>query len=239
MSRRIALVCAMPMELTPLRRKLGLIRSVVGTLEAHIGTLGPRPVVAIATGMGTRLATGRLECLLDGIAVERVVVVGITGAVSDETPIGTVIVPEVVVHGMTGDEYRPERLGDIEPAGKMWTTDDLIVDLEVIAGLRARGVVSLDMESAATGAVCARRGIPWSVFRAISDRATDGQVNQEVFALSAQDGTPDAKAVAAYVARHPERVPTMVRMGKDAKLATERAADAAIAALAGLPVPGS
>ncbi|HUD16113.1 MAG TPA: hypothetical protein VMQ59_02575, partial [Acidimicrobiales bacterium] len=61
----------------------------------------------------------------------------------------------------------------------------------------------------------------------------------EVFALSAQDGTPDAKAVAAYVARHPERVPTMVRMGKDAKLATERAADAAIAALAGLPVPGS
>jgi hypothetical protein len=113
----------------------------------------------------------------------------------------------------------------------MWTTDQLIVDLDAIAGLRADGVVSLDMETAALAAVCERRRIPWSVFRAISDRATDGSVNEEVFRLSNQDGTPNARAVASYVLRHPGRIPAMARMARHAKLATERAADAAIDAV--------
>lgn len=66
--------------------------------------------------------------------------------------------------------------------------------------------------------------------RAISDRATDGSIDDEVFELSNQDGTPNPRAVARYVLRHPQRLPGMVRMGKGARLATERAADAAIAA---------
>ena len=52
-----------------------------------------------------------------------------------------------------------------------------------------------------------------------------------MFRLSNQDGTPNAKAVASYVLRHPGRVPAMARMAKHAKRATEQAADAAIAAV--------
>jgi nucleoside phosphorylase len=221
----------MPMELTPLKRKLSLVKTRVGPLDAHTGSLAGRPIVAIVTGMGTELATVGLERLLEAVEVERVVVVGITGAVDDETAIGTLILPEVVVHGGTGAEYRPDPIGEGVPDGRMWTTDQLIVDLDAIAGLRADGVVSLDMETAALAAVCERRRIPWSVFRAISDRATDGSVNEEVFRLSNQDGTPNARAVASYVLRHPGRIPAMARMARHAKLATERAADAAIDAV--------
>ena len=39
--------------------------------------------------------------------------------------------------------------------------------------------------------------MPWSVFRAVSDRATDGSVDDEVFRLSRPDGTPDPAAVPA------------------------------------------
>ena len=53
--------------------------------------------MAIVTGMGTELATTGTTGLLDAVQVERVVVVGITGAVDDETPIGTLILPELVV----------------------------------------------------------------------------------------------------------------------------------------------
>jgi hypothetical protein len=113
----------------------------------------------------------------------------------------------------------------------MWTTDVLITDPDEIAGLRAQGVVSLDMETAAIAKVCEERGIPWSVFRVISDRATDGSVDQEVFELSNQDGTPKPGAVAKYFLTHPARIPTMMRMAKGAKLATRAAADAAINAL--------
>jgi hypothetical protein len=75
------------------------------------------------------------------------------------------------------------------------------------------------------------------VFRAVSDRATDGSVDDEVFHLSHQDGTPDITAVAAYVVRHPGRVPALARMAKGSRLATEQAASAAIAAVTALGDP--
>ena len=220
----------MPMEAQPLKHKLSLHKSSIAGAPAYSGTLNGRPVVTIVTGMGTKLATEGTTRLLDAVTVERVVVVGITGAVENQTPIGTLILPEVVVNGATGSEHRPAPLGSGTPSGKMWTTDVLITDPDEIAGLRAQGVVSLDMETAAIAQTCEERGIPWSVFRVISDRATDGSVDQEVFELSNQDGTPRPGAVAKYFLVHPGRIPTMMKMAKGARLATHAAADAAIAA---------
>jgi adenosylhomocysteine nucleosidase len=231
MPRWIAFVCAMPMELSPLKKRLSLGKSRLGTLDAHTGSLDGRPVVAVVTGMGTRLATTGVERLLAALEVERVVVVGITGAIHPESEIGGLVLPEAVVDGDTGTEFHPQPLGVGRPSGKMWTSDALVTDADAVAGLRAEGVVALDMETAAIARVCEGQGIPWSVFRAFSDRTTDGVIDDEVFHLSNQDGTPDAKAVAAYLVKHPGRVPAMARMAKDAKLATDRAAEAAVTAV--------
>jgi adenosylhomocysteine nucleosidase len=227
---RLAFVVAMPMELKPLVRKLALRKTKVGDVTLHAGTLGGREVVAIVTGMGTKLASDATERLLNAVEVERVVVVGITGAVENVTPIGTLILPEVVVDSATGSEHRPAPLGDGTPHGKMWTTDVLNTDLDVVAGLREQGVVSLDMETAAIAQSCERRSIPWSVFRVISDRATDGSVDEEVFHLSHQDGTPNPPAILRYFLKHPQRIPRMMQLAKGATLATRTAADAAIRA---------
>ena len=86
------------------------------------------------------------------------------------------------------------------------------------------------METAAIAEACELRGIPWSVFRVISDRAGDGSVDEEVFHLSNQDGTTNPAAVARYVLTHPARIPQMAKLARGAKLATETAADAAIRA---------
>jgi adenosylhomocysteine nucleosidase len=227
----IAFICAMPMELRPIVKRLGLHTETFGDVELEAGELDGRPVVAIATGMGTALATESTEALLDAVAVDRVVVVGITGALEDDTPIGTLVLPEVVVHSETGAEHRPDPLGGGTPKGTMWTTNVLITDPDALAELRANGVVSLDMETAAIAESCERRGIPWSVFRVISDRASDGSVDEEVFKMSNQDGTPNPKAVAAYFLKHPHHIPRMAKLAKGARLATEAAADAAINAL--------
>jgi nucleoside phosphorylase len=221
----------MPMELKPLVRRLRLTKTAFDGVPAHTGWLGGRRVVAIVTGMGTRLAATGIERLLGAVDVGQVVVVGITGAVDNETPIGTLVLPEVVVDSGTGEEHRPapNALGDAH--GKMWTTDTLTSDPGVLAKLRADGVVSLDMETAAIASVCERRGIPWSVFRVISDRASDGSIDDEVFAMSNQDGTPNPKAVIRFFVRHPDRIPRMVQLAKGARLATQRAADTAIRAV--------
>jgi nucleoside phosphorylase len=222
----------MPMELRPLVKKLSLQKTQIDGVTVHSGTLGGREVVAIVTGMGTKLATEGTRRVLDAVPIDRVVVVGITGAVENDTPIGTLILPEVVVNSATGTEHRPTALGDGTSHGTMWTTDVLLTDPDHIAALRARGVVSLDMETAAIAEVCEARNIPWSVFRVISDRATDGSIDEEVFHLSNQDGTPNGQAIARYFLKHPGHIPRMARLAKGAKLATEAAADAAIRACA-------
>ena len=226
----IAFVCAMPMELRPLTRRLKLRRARLGGGPAREGTLDGRPVVAVVTGMGTALATAGTQRLLDAVTPAVVVVVGIAGAVDDETPIGTVVRPAAVIDHATGREHGHRPLDPGPTRGALWTTD-VITPAADLPALRDRGVVALDMETAAVAAACEARDVPWTVVRAISDRATDGSVDDEVFHLSRQDGTPDLAAVVRYVVRHPGRVPGLARMARGAGLATARAATAAVAAV--------
>lgn len=233
MPKPVAFIFAMPMEIKPLVRKLAMEKTTIGNGPAYEGKLPDgRDAVAVVTGMGTDFATEHTERLLNAVEVERVVVVGITGALENETPIGTVVNPEVVVNSHTGQEFRPAPLLDGAPAGKMWTTNVLLTDPEVLTDLRAQGVISLDMETAAIAQACETRAIPWSVVRVISDRASDGSIDEEVFRLSNQDGTPRPGAVAKYFLTHPGKVPQMAKLAKGAKLATERAVDAALQAVA-------
>ena len=231
----IAFVFAMPIEIAPLVQTLSLTERDIGGVTMHEGTLDGRAVVAVVTGMGTELASAGTRRLLDAFPVRWVLVVGITGALENETPIGTLVLPEVVVHSETGREFRPAPLAEGAPAGKMWTTNGLTTDQRDLTELRSRGVVSLDMETAAIAELCEERGIPWSVFRVISDRASDGTVDEEVFRLSNQDGTPNVAAIERYFAEHPERVPLLAQMAEDAKLATHTAVEAAIRASVRIP----
>lgn len=223
----IAFVCAMPMELRPLRRRLQLQKSSLG----YVGRIGARPVIGVVTGMGTARAHAVTVRLLDTVEVEWVIVVGISGAIDNQTPLGTLVLPELVVNAADGSEHRPTPLplGDVH--GTLWTTDELLLDPAVHADLRARGIVSLDMETAAIAAVCEKDGIPWSVVRAISDRASDGSVDAEIVSLNHGDGTANFSAVVAFLMRRPGAVPRLVRLGWGAHIATKRAADAAIRAV--------
>jgi adenosylhomocysteine nucleosidase len=232
---RVAFVCAMPMELAPLRRKLRLQRRRLASLSVHEGTLGGRPVVAVVSGMGTARAGVQTERLLDALDVEHVVVVGIAGAVEEDAAIGALVLPEEVADAASGARYRPDPLGSGEARGILWTSDDLITDPVAVARLRDVGVVALDMETAAVAEVCTRRQTAWSVFRCFSDRTADAVVDEDILRLSRPDGTPDTRAVLSYVARRPGRIPVLVATARDAKTATERAADHAIEALSARP----
>jgi adenosylhomocysteine nucleosidase len=223
----IAFMCAMPMELRPLRRRLRLRKSELG----YAGRIGDRPVTAVITGIGTALAHAATVRLLDAVDVERVIVVGIAGAIENQTPIGALVLPEFVISGADGSEHRPTPLRVGNARGKLWTSDELLLDPALHADLRAAGVVALDMETAAIAKVCDDRDVPWSVVRAISDRAGDGTVDTETVGLTHPDGRPNFSAVARYLVRHPGALPRLVRLAKGAKLAAARAAETAINAL--------
>jgi adenosylhomocysteine nucleosidase len=230
--KTIGFIFAMPIELAPFAERLALVETDIGGVPAHTGSLAGRDVVAIVTGMGMDYAREGVEQLLDAVALEWVVVVGITGALENETPIGTLIRPEVVVNCRTLREWRPATMGDGTPRGKMWTSDGITSNRDgMLEQLLGEGVVSLDMETAAIAEVCEARGVPWSVFRVISDRASDGTVDDEVFKLSNMDGTPNVEAIEAYVNKYPERIPVLAQMAEDCALATRTASDEAIRAV--------
>jgi adenosylhomocysteine nucleosidase len=220
----------MPSELRPLRRLVRLHRADVDDLVAYEGRLGGTRVVAALAGIGTDAARRATERVLDLAPMDHVVVVGIAGGIAPGVAVGDLVVPERVIDLASGKEHRATQFGVVSPRGALLTSDALLTDPAVLAAHAARGVLAVDMETSAVAAVCERRGCPWSVFRAISDRSEDG-VDEAVLGLVHPDGSPNLPAVARFVLRRPRRIAQLVRLGRGMRRAAARAAQAAVEAI--------
>jgi adenosylhomocysteine nucleosidase len=229
---RVGVLAPMKSELRPVVKAFGLKPAELGGVPVHTGVVGNADIVATTTGIGTALARSATERLLGLGEFDRVMVVGIAGGVGSSINIGDLVIPETVVDGTTGNAYQPAPIQGPAPRGSIVTSDDFIVDPERLLDLIARGVIAVDMETGSVAAVCAARDVPWSAVRAISDRAEDGDV--EMVKLAKADGTPDGAAIARYFARHPGRIPYMLKVGKGAMLAARNAAETAAHACARL-----
>jgi adenosylhomocysteine nucleosidase len=229
---RVGVLAPMKIELRSVVKAFSLQPAQINGVKVHTGVVGNADVVATTTGIGTALATSATERLLGLGEFDRVMVVGVAGSVGPTLGIGDVLIPEVVVDGNTLNEYRPAPIDGPAPRGSIHTSDDFIVDPARLAQLIAKGVIAVDMETGSVAAVCAQRDVPWSTVRAISDRAEDG--DEEMIAMANSDGSPNGKAVLRYFARHPNRIPYMLKVGRGGLTASNNAAKAAAAACAKL-----
>jgi adenosylhomocysteine nucleosidase len=226
--RRVGMLAPMHPELEPIVRKLGLEDERDG--EQYRGRAGAVEVVAMLTTMGMAAGAAAARRMLE-LEVDLVMVVGIAGGVSQSSvTIGDVIMPEVVIERSTGRTLRPSWFHDHAPRGHLSCGDDLIVDQEMLDGMHDLGVIALDMETAAVAAVCEDAGVPWAVFRSISDYAGEGLVDQSLFAMTNPDGTADVEAVTRWLDANPDKLEVLTRLAHDSNLATEAASDAAIRA---------
>jgi adenosylhomocysteine nucleosidase len=225
---RIGFLAPMDHELEPLVRMLSLEPVEGAPDKRHTALVDGVEFIATTTGIGMAAATGATERMLDDLAVEHVIVVGIAGGVAAGAEIGDVIVPAVVVDGPSGREHRPTPIGDLEPFGRIITSDELLVEPDAFARFEVDGVVALDMETSAVAAVCEDRGTPWSVFRSLSDRPSDGLVDQAIFELTNPDGSANVEALERYLASDPAAGDRLARLARDMEVATNAAAAAAI-----------
>jgi adenosylhomocysteine nucleosidase len=225
---RVAVLAPMISELRPVVKAFSLRSDEVGGIRVHTGNLGDVEIVAVKIGMGTRSAADATERLLDATTVDHVLVVGIAGGVVPGVEIGDMIFPNRVVDHASGTEYVPAGLAPGAASGTLLTSDEFFVEPDELDELAGRGVVGLDMETAAVAAVCERRTCAWSVVRSISDRP--GEVPAGVLDLAGADGTPNLGKAAAYMVRRPWKVPGLARLARNSQHAANRAAASAVAA---------
>ena len=223
---RVAILTPMRSELAPVVQVMKLESGRIGDTKVKTGRVGDTEVVATLTGIGMEPARKTVEQLLDATTVDHVMVVGVAGGVGPTVGIGDLVFPRVVVHGHTEEEFRPDHLGDPVTVGTIVSSDDFIVEPDRVAALIERGVVALDMETGAVAAVCAQRGVPWSVVRSISDMATD-HPDAAVLTMINADGTPDGRAAVKFLLKNPKRIPALMKMAKGGRLAANNAAKAA------------
>ena len=229
--RRALVLAPMSMELRPLVKLLDARPSKVAGLKVFIGRKGEVEVVASQIGVGPTVAASATERLLDHFPVDHVLVSGIAGGIDSTAVIGKVMVPAVLVDVTSGREYHPTPLGTIALEGKIGTVDEFIVDPQRLERLVDQGVIALEMESVGVGSVCEARGVPWTVFRVISDRPDDGLTDGAVLGLLRPDGSTDIGAAIRMMATKPNRIPGFVRLGRDASMAAVKAAKTALDAL--------
>lgn len=204
---RVGLLAPMTHELMPLVEMLGLVARA------------DDPYALLD-------ATNRV---LDDGGIDHVIVTGIAGGLDPALGIGAIVVPATVLHGDAGTTHVPAPLGAHEARATIRSSDDFLTDPAAHAELSASGVVGLDMETAAVAVVCEARGVPWSVFRSISDRPADGLVDGEVWEMTQIDGSAD-DALNRYLESNPDAAPRLAQMAGDMEIATYAAAAAAIRA---------
>ena len=227
---RVAFICAMPMELTPLVEKLSLTETKVGDVTVHSGTLHGREVVAIVTGMGVDFATtGTAGAPRRDAHRSRYRRGDHRRGRERDSDRHARSCPRLVVHSVTGAEYRPTPLGDGTPQGKMLTTVGLTTNPDRMAELRAQGVVSLDMETAAIAHLCDERGDP-----VVGVPRHQRPPRLEHHRRGVPDEQPGHDAEPGgdrrLLREASRRLEGMARLAEDATLAAGLAADAAIRA---------
>lgn len=224
-------------ELAPLVHRLGLAArptSPVGCLEAEVAGAA---FVATMTGIGMQAGAEAAHRVIDA-GVDHVAVVGIAGGIDPGLEIGALVVPESVLHAGTGRSHVPAPVGTVVPRGIIRSSDEFLTDDDAVAALVGAGVVALDMETGAVAEVCEARGVPWSVFRSISDRPADRLVDTAVWEMTGPDGAADPDALRRYLDADPGAAGRLARMAADMQLAVEVAADAALAAFGIAPPRG-
>ncbi len=231
--RHVGILAPMRPELDPIVRRLHLTdrgRGDGADGRIYSGDVGGITVTAMLTEIGMANAAKAAHAILDH-GVDAVFVVGIAGSVDRSLGMGELIMPERVVERATGREHRPTIVGTHRPHGTLSCGDDLITDVTTLDAMASEGIVAVDMETAAVATLCEDAGRPWSVFRAISDYAGSGFLDEALLALISSDGTMEQEAVAQFLAENPERVDALTQFGKDSERATEAAAEAAASAL--------
>lgn len=149
----LALVCSVPLEADPVRRRMsGAVERRIGGRPVSVGRLGPAEVLLVTCGMGKTNAAQALTAVLESLRVRAVVGFGVAGAY----PGSTLRIGDAAI--ATSEVYADE--GVSTPDG--WTsTESIGIPLATVGGVDLFNAFPVDPELVATArAALSAAGIP-------------------------------------------------------------------------------
>ena len=196
---KIGILCAVDKELAPF---LSCLQQATASQKAlltfHEGTIGDRPVVILACGVGKTNAAIAAQILIDTYQVDAIINAGTAGGMDESLHIfDTVVATEVAHHDvaegiLTGSHpwlaspffsadsqllaWAAKAADHMDSAysihfGRMVTGEAFIADEGREAINTAYAPLSVDMETASMAQVCHANGVPFLSIRTITDTA--------------------------------------------------------------------
>jgi adenosylhomocysteine nucleosidase len=230
--RNVVVLAPMPLEMDAVVTAFGLSRVGNADDSPFTGRIGSSDVTAIHIGMGptlTRAATSQLfSGSFPGPPVDHVMISGICGGLDPDLPVGTLINPEFVIEFASGAIHRHTPPGDAPQAGKLVTTENATLDVDLSRRFFEDGCVGVDMETSAVAEVCESYGCPWSAYRCIGDRYFDGLLDRSIVDATNPDGSGNGAEIKRLIDSDPSLAERLERLSRDTALAARLAAEAAL-----------
>lgn len=231
--RRVAVLAASGRELAPARAALEMLeRRRLGSLGYKVGQAGGVEVHLINTGMGPAAASAAVRSVLSEVALDAVVSTGYAGALGPagigELILGTEVLNWAKDHSRASFSTDPallaiarEAVGSARTAwsqGTVVTVENVVWRAEEKQALgKVSGAIAVDMESAAIAQAAAAVGVPFSLVRAVSDRADENLPMDFSLWL-----TPWGRMRGmAQLFMHPSILPSLIRMKRQVEFGSQ------------------
>lgn len=214
---RVCVLFALPEEAAPFLRRLAVVPA-----------LRQRCTVAVS-GVGTAKAARETIQMVAAGRVERLIICGFGGGLTEQIVPGSLIVAERVLDAtqsgaMVSTVYKPDgRMRELAaaPCGDLVTVGKVLTTLDEKRALYARTQAQMvDMETAGAVAVAEQAGVPWLAVRVATD-SVEAALPLDFNALADAEGNVDRGRVIAATLRQPWKIPALIRLGRNSALAAQ------------------
>jgi nucleoside phosphorylase len=179
-----------------------------------------RDVRVLITGMGTQRTARSLSATLDMEVPSRVFTCGFAGALNSALRVGDVVFDRAAVWPIL--QTTLESLG-AKPVTFVCAAKVAITAADKNALRAASGADAVEMESRIIHDICAEHRIECVTLRAISDSAVE-DLPLDFNALMTPDQTLSAVRLAWAILKSPQKIPALIRLGRNSALAAEQLA---------------
>lgn len=178
-----------------------------------------QPVVTLLTGMGQERARQSLSRHLASSNPGLVISSGFAGGLAPNLTTGSVLFE------YAPPEIRARLVAAGAVAGHFHSASSVVVSAAEKLALRTEtGADAVEMESSALGDVCRARGVSFAIVRVVLDPASE-DLPLDFNRTMRQDGTVNLSALAGELARHPGKIPWLIRLHRQTRAGASRLAN--------------